>query len=215
VIFNGIEKDYLTVLRGRKRPVVTEMNPEISVPVLIQVKPGDSLEQLKEDISYWLYHEENKRLMFKDNLERYYMAKLLDIDIERTNNRLYGEGEIIFTCEDDPYRFGLHQQIPVTADPSTHQITGQTETPWTIEVTFDESASQFELEAGDLYLLLNYEFIAGDILTINYTGREVWLRDVDLRMSVALASNFVELQPGEVEVSASHDCVLKYDERYY
>ncbi|MEK4922029.1 distal tail protein Dit [Cytobacillus sp. FSL R5-0569] len=95
-------------------------------------------------------------------------------------------------------------------------ITGQTETPWVIEVDFAQATSSFKLESNvGLYILLNYEFVAGDRLVISFDGRKVFLNGKDLRSAVSMSSNYVLLQPGEVILKASHDCDLIYDERFY
>ncbi|MEN2468015.1 phage tail family protein, partial [Ornithinibacillus sp. JPR2-1] len=75
---------------------------------------------------------------------------------------------------------------------------------------------RFTLESSNgLYILLNYNFIAGDMLEIDYVGRKVYLNGNDLRSAVSMSSHFVELEPGQMEIVASHVCTLIYDERYY
>lgn len=99
---------------------------------------------------------------------------------------------------------------------ATHIISTQGETPWSINVVFSEATNKFEFTASNgLYLLLNYTFVAGDRLQIDYVGRKVFLNGNDLRPTVSMSSNYVLLQPGEVTLKASHDCDLIYDERYY
>ncbi|MEK5425370.1 distal tail protein Dit [Cytobacillus sp. FSL R7-0680] len=108
------------------------------------------------------------------------------------------------------------KRLSINSTDTQFIVTGQTETPWTIEVDFTQATSSFKVESNvGLYLLLNYEFIPGDRLLISFDGRKVFLNGNDLRSAVSMSSNYVLLQPGEITLKASHDCDLVYDERYY
>ncbi|MFP3441801.1 hypothetical protein R0K18_29120, partial [Pantoea sp. SIMBA_133] len=49
------------------------------------------------------------------------------------------------------YKTGATQSINATTTATNHTITGQTETPWTIEVNFTADTNRFEFWAGDVY----------------------------------------------------------------
>lgn len=230
MIFNDIKKDYLRVNMELFRPPTppieyqTSQRPKggervrkrrftgLELPVPITIKSDQRIETLKEDMSNWLVHDEAKKLIFTDTPNRYYLAYYQGMELRELPH--YAKGTLMFYLP-VAYRFGLGQSINVTTIATNHTITGLTETPWTIEVNFTADTNRFELWAGDIYLQLNYEFIAGDKLVIEYTGRKVTLNGNDLRKSVSMSSNFAELEPGFVEFRASHACTVKYDERYY
>lgn len=124
-----------------------------------------------------------------------------------------GEFDLLLTMYDP--LFGLEKTITLTTSNQTHQITGQAETPWSLEITFTTNTNRFEAWFGDNYLQLNHTFVAGDKLLIDYVGRKVLLNGNDMRRTVSMSSNFAELDVGNVVVRATHSAVLKYDERYY
>src|SRR5690625_2263388 len=94
VIFNGIEKGYISVLRGRVRPFFAPLQRDyrgidnlvstdrgirvLSVPIGIKYNKRSELERLKEDIAGWLVHERPKPLEFKDDPDRFYYAVVDD-----------------------------------------------------------------------------------------------------------------------------------------
>lgn len=124
--FNGIRKEYLTVLKGRKRPtfapierVITRIPKRpggyingnvtdirtIEVPVLIKTESVSHLQKLKEDLAAWLIQEEPKVLTFDDESDRVYYALISgEIDIEELVK--LGTGTLTFICP-DPYKYGL------------------------------------------------------------------------------------------------------------
>lgn len=155
-----------------------------------------------------------KRLEFTDE-DAYFIATLSDASIpDEDSNSLVCT--MTFTCADSAKRMN-EKVIEVGTSESTHTITGQDETPWEVNLTFSQAADEFELETDQgIYILLGFDFIEGDRLTIKYEGREVWLNDdMDLRHSIRLASNYELLNPGELKIRASHACQLSYEERLY
>ncbi|MEN2467938.1 distal tail protein Dit, partial [Ornithinibacillus sp. JPR2-1] len=120
-----------------------------------------------------------KRLEFTDE-RKYFIATLQrgEIPDEETNSIV---GKLYFLCTDSAKR-GQTKQLPITTEVTSHVITGQTETPWKVRVNFTVPQSRFTLESSNgLYILLNYNFIAGDMLEIDYVGRKVYLNGNDLR----------------------------------
>lgn len=184
---------------------------EIRVNFLIEDKTNEGFRERFNRLNGYLLGGK-KKLEFTDE-NAYFIATLQSADIpDEDSNSL--QGTLLFVCTDPAKRMN-EEQIPVTTTSKQHVVTGQTETPWTVEVTFTESANRFELWAGKNYVQLNYEFIEGDKLIVEYTGRKVTLNGNDLRKSVSMSSHFEELKPGKNEFKASHKAVLKYDERYY
>lgn len=184
----------------------------ITQPIGYVFKDDSQSLAIKDSLAEWLVTKDIAPLTFSDEPGRTYWC-IVEGSIDDLSRFAYTRrGTIRFLCF---YTTGESKNITVTPTPQQHEITGQTETPWEIEVNFTEPASRFELWAGDIYFQLNYDFIAGDKLTVSYEGRQVWLRDMDLRKVVSMSSHFEELKPGTVNVRATHECVLKYDEMYY
>ncbi|GGP13578.1 distal tail protein Dit [Oceanobacillus neutriphilus] len=188
---------------------------EVSIPITLYKEKGETWDDVIEELTSVLYTEEFVRISFSHgNHSRYYKAKVIALEItEEYYHNAYGNVVIAF---DDQRMFGEEKTIEVSTENTLHVITGQDKTPWEISLRFSENTDKFELTTNSgLYLLLGYEFIEGDSLTIKYEGREVLLNGRDLRHSIRLKSNFEYLYPGKVTVSASHNCEMKYDERYY
>lgn len=186
---------------------------EINQPITFKAMNNQEKMVRIRTLGDWLIYSDWKKLSFDDEPGQSYNAILNDVsNFVRVNNTFLFEGTLNFLAKET---LGAPKSINLTPVTQTHTITGQTETPWTAEVTFTESANRFELWAGENYVQLNYEFMEGDKLIVEYTGRKVTLNGNDLRKSVSMSSHFEELKPGNVSVRASHAAVLKYDERYY
>ena len=123
--FNGIRKDYVHMLRGRKRPPWptlarniltvpgrpggylqgTEIQPRIiEVPIVIKGQNISDLQKLKEDLASWLVTDEPKELVFDDEPDRTYYA-VVDETIDFDEIAYLGQGTVRFLCP-DPYKYG-------------------------------------------------------------------------------------------------------------
>ncbi len=230
MIFNGITKDYVRVLRGRDRPFwanrthnidernrvrKTSTDPRIiTVPILIMHDGFSDLQRKKEDIANWLVHDEVKTLKFIDDPNRHYHA-LVDGILDHEEASYWADGEITFVCP-MPFKLGETKPINLTTTNQTFNITGQVETPWTSRTVFTESASQFKIESSNgLNIILNYGFIKGHVLEIDYNTRDVFLKGNDLSVAIDLRTEWFELPVGNVVLKASHPTEVTYTERYY
>lgn len=230
--FKSIRKPYIYLLEGRRmasfsplqRNIVKAGNDfrikktdkgllEISQPIGYIVKDDADALRIKDEIAAWLVTKDWARLSFDNEPGRSYLAVVQNSidDFDRFVDQRSGTIQFIAKAT-----LGEEKTIPVTTTRTMHTITGQDNTPWIVEVTFTEATSIFELQASNgLYLLLQYEFIEGDRLTIKYEGREVLLNGNDLRRAVRLKTNYELLEPGMIGVSGSHACEIFYNERYY
>jgi predicted phage tail component-like protein len=135
--FNGERRDYLVVLKGRKRPPWAPVqrnilkvpglsggylqNTEIDVrvleiPILIKGDNLTHLQRVKEDLAAWLVTDEPRELIFDDDPTRTYYAVVDDtVDFEEIVK--FGKGTIKFICP-DPYVYGPEKtiEIPVIGD---------------------------------------------------------------------------------------------------
>lgn len=187
---------------------------EIKQPVGFLYKTDEEALQIKDDLSTWLYTEDWVPLEFDDEPGRVYMAIVQNtIDDLSSEEGVYKEGTIQFICL---YSYGKTYELTITEDFQSFTIFGQYKTPWTSRTTFAESAGQYTLEnnAGGK-IILNYDFVPGDILDIDYFKRKVTLNDINLAMAVSLQSQWFDLKPGEVQLKASHNTTLTYSERYF
>ena len=229
--FNGIRKPHIYLLEGRQKAPFAPISRNItstrkshrlkdskhellpiSQPIGYIASDDVRALEIKDELAEWLITKDVAPLQFDDEPGRTYWAVVQNSIDDLSRLAYTRQGTIQFLCF---YTTGATKSIEVTTTTAIHTVTGLTETPWTIEVNFTVDTSRFEFWAGDIYLQLNYEFVEGDKLTINYTGREVWLRDIDLRKAVSISSRFEELKPGTVSVRTSHAAKLIYDERYY
>lgn len=224
--FNGIEKDYVTVLRGRERPAwqMREQDRIVRVPIKIDhVVANDmftDLQRKKENMAQWLIHDDYKHLEFKDEPDRFYVARVED-EMSLEEFSYWAEGTIDFVCK-EKYSHERTITIDTTA---TETIKGHKSTPWKTKTVFSVNQTGYELQFNspgetDLReinkIVLNYNFIQGDVLEIDYSKRRVTLNGVDRsNILVILQSNYMQLPVGDVEFSASHETELFYNERYY
>lgn len=219
--FNGIEKPYITVLRGRSRPFfASEDGREITVPVLITHNGFSHYQKLKEEIAEWLVHDEPKRLEFADDPDRLYWAKTTNIEQGDEHPR-GSDATIHFKCDS---KYSQERKLTVTSK-LTHNIKGHKSTQWRTKTKFNTNQTGYELAfnspgktslRGINKIKLNYDFIQGDILEIDYSKRKVTVNRKDITNTlVILQSNFMELPIGEVNFSVSHPTEFYYHERYY
>ena len=126
--FNGIRKDFLVTLRGKRRPpwaplernlipVIgmagahvggTTIQPlPLEIPVLLESRDLEELKVLREELAEWLVTDEPKELIFDDEPNRIYYAMLdgsTDIDVMTR----VGVGMLNFICP-DPFRYSSHE----------------------------------------------------------------------------------------------------------
>lgn len=196
------------IVKKRIEPII------LPVPVSISNIGNKSLEQIKEELTDWLYYDEDKKLEFVYNPERYYMAQLYDIELEERHE--YARGYIYFICQ-DPFRFGADNNLSLTSTFSNFTIKGKVKTEWTSTTTFSGAASTFTLENNQGgKLLLEYAFKAGDVLKVERKRRRVTLNGVVLTAIVLIQTNWVDLmlKPGTVQFRATQPTTLTYTERY-
>ncbi len=168
LIFNNIEKEYLTVTRGRNRPAWAPVERDfitvqgmsgahlsyskrqirtITVPVFILADSFSDLQKVKEDMAEWLIHEEPKKLVFKDEPDRTYYA-LVDGNLDLDELVRWGAGEITFVCP-DPYKYGPEKTLTFPADIVKVENTGTAEADPIFEMTAKKKATFAMISNGD------------------------------------------------------------------
>src|SRR5699024_4628245 len=222
MIFNGIEKEYVAVLRDRKRPFCEKDNERIvEVPILIKHNGFSDYQKLKEDTAEWLIHEKAKELIFKDDDDRRYFAKVDDI-VENEDYHTMSFATVTFICHS---KYSLEKTISIKPTSRNETIKGHKSTSWKTKTKFTKNQKGYELQfnspdktnLSDMCIIkLNDDFIEGDILEIDYSKRKITLNGIDRsNILIMLQSNYTELPIGTVELKANHETELFYSERYY
>lgn len=230
MIFNGETRDYFVVIKGIDLPIATSKTNEvnnhkrlkrsilepriITVPFLIKYKNYTDLQRKKEDLSKWLIHSEVKKLEFKDDETRHYLA-LVNGNIELEENLNWATGEIEFICPDG-FKHGKHKSLILTPTEESHEITGQLPTHWKSRTTFTAPRSSFEIESPGGKIKLTYNFVKGDVLEIDSYSRTIKLNNsIDLDVGLSLNSRWFVLKPNYMTLRANHETTVHYTEKYY
>lgn len=228
MIFNGETKDFIKVLRGRERPLWASRDREIddfqrlrktkvetreiNVPILILHDGFTDLQSKKEELAEWLVSEEPKRLEFTDEPNRYYMAVVEGL-AEHEEFPYWAEAEINFLCP-IPYKFGKERDFTVSSS-KYKLIEGQLPVAWETFTEFTEDADEYELEIGDLNIILDFGFRKYDELKIDYVNRSVTLNGDDIITALDIRSVWKQLPPKNVKTKATEETKVTYTERYY
>jgi predicted phage tail component-like protein len=170
MMFNGIRKDYLLVLRGRKRPAFapvtrsfltmpnragaylqgTQTNVRvIEVPVAIKANATMTLQAMKEDLATWLISDKPERLIFDDEQNRIYYA-VVDGNLDFEELVRIGNGTITFICP-DPYKYSLAPKgISFSGAGTANTINnGTVETYPIIKATITNAITFLSASSGD------------------------------------------------------------------
>ncbi|PEN84189.1 phage tail protein [Bacillus cereus] len=195
--FNNIQKDYIQMLVGRKRPSWAPvkrnlvkvphrpgaffMNTEtqerrIDVPIAIKAKKDMAdLQKIKEDLAEWLFTEQPTELIFDDELDRTYLA-LIDgsVDLEELVNR--GKGIITFVCP-MPYKLGPTKTVEFEMDGrgliANVQNKGTVHSEPIIEIEVANPSTFLDVWNKDEYLRIGYPLQA-DQLPVERKQRVMW-----------------------------------------
>lgn len=126
-----------------------------------------SLENLRlklRDVAAWLYTTERQALIFDDEPDIAYLAKLEGaIDLEQ--GVATGQFELVFRCE--PLAYGTEQQASFVNDTVTVANPGTFEALPTFTVTFTVAAAEWKVTLGSKYVRVVRGFQGGDLLEIN------------------------------------------------
>jgi predicted phage tail component-like protein len=172
--FNKQRRDYLTVLRGRKRPTWAPVKRNIltvpnrpggyhkstdvdirtlEVPVRIKAENIADLQKMKEDLADWLVTESVEELTFDDEPDRSYFAMIDgELDLDELVNR--GKGTLTFICP-DPYKYGKTkvQRSVIQSDGTASLVArneGSVEALPTFEIQVDGDYTNIDISNGDL-----------------------------------------------------------------
>lgn len=172
--FNGVKKDYVVTLRGKRRPPWaplerkyvyvpgmpgahpdgTEVQPRpLDIPILIESKNLTDLQKLKEDLADWLVTDEPKELIFDDEPDRVYYAQV-DGEFNVEEIISVGAGVLYFKCP-DPFKYGpLQTPPPFTSfiSPIVLHNEGSVEAKPNIKIKLKQSTTYLDIISDEDYM---------------------------------------------------------------
>ncbi|MCA1183494.1 distal tail protein Dit [Bacillus licheniformis] len=239
--FNGITKHFVHATVETQRPIWapverelieipgrpgaffrnTKVKPRI-IPVGIIIKGVADLQKAKEEVAEWLITDKPAPLILPDEPDRTYYA-MIDGEGQLSEIFKFGKGTVNFVCP-DPYKYGAEQSFSIgeAADPVGHvQSNGTAPTYPIIECTFTQAADKYEVQLlnDDLsvkaFVLLNFDFIAGDKLVLDFANRAATLNGEDKKTAYHITSDFFKIPPKkDTPISATQPSTLKFTDKY-
>lgn len=161
--FNGIRKDYVTVLRKERppwatvqrmieqvpgrpggHPTSTNVQPrQIRATLLLESDNFQELQKMKEDLADWLVTEEPKELIFDDEPDRVYYAMVGEDMIFEEIIRV-GVIQVLFVCP-DPHKYGIEDREHNFVNASNIIVDGGVDTEPIIDVTLKEDTTYLSI----------------------------------------------------------------------
>lgn len=179
--FNGIKKDYVTTLRGKRRPAwaplkrnllsvegmagahveSTDIQPRpINVPIVIESTNLIELQKMKEELADWLVTDEAKELIFDDEPDRVYFA-MVDGDFDPEEIVKVGYGVINFICP-DPYKYGSENSTDGVSS-ATFNVSGTVNSDPIIQCQVNEDTTFLSIGNGSDVNLVGIMTDVGDV----------------------------------------------------
>ncbi|MGJ9384250.1 distal tail protein Dit [Salipaludibacillus sp. CF4.18] len=167
--FNGVEKPWLFIKKGKERPPFAPINRNtittpglkgayinssqtdvlrLSIPILI-VRGDRDMEQIEEELASWLVTDEPAPLIYSDRSNKTYYA-VFDGAINDFEDLVdSGEGTLHFICP-DPHKYGQEQgPYHFQGDAITIHNEGTAEVDSVITATAKESVTSFMIAKGE------------------------------------------------------------------
>ena len=236
--FNGIHSNtYEVVVKSKNRQILPATNdvyleipgragsyliPREVKDRTIEVECAlvrDSLEELRmamRDISAWLNTRSKVQLIFDDEPDKYYLAKL-STQIDITQTYTLGQFTLIFRCE--PYAYSITPKTQnFIADSLT--ITNAGTAPFfpKFTATFTAPATELKIWFGNYYMRIVRNFIIGDVLVIDHAISKVTVNGLSTMVSLDLNSRFFSIGSGvnalNVTPPAKATTVITWRERW-
>lgn len=146
-------------------------------------------------ISDWFTTEERKQLIFDDEPDKYYMAKVDGaIDLEQIVSS--GQFDVTFRCE--PWAYAVTAKTAdFAADAVTIVNTGTVKCYPVFTATFTEATTELKIIKGTEYVRVVKNFIIGDVLVIDNAKGTVKLNGASVMTSLDWQNSiFFSLSPG-------------------
>lgn len=187
---------------------------EMAIPVVYSRRGSEKTwDEIKRELAEILYRNEPSKISFNHGDGKYYLAHVVAIEIAEEHEYV-AKGNIVI-AGDFSTMYGDDITLTFGDDAEYFTIEGQQPADWTALVEFDSPKSSYTLESDCGNIEINHEFIAGDILKIDYKTRAIRLNGEIIDVGLSLASEWFALAPGYAELSANHLTHLTYTSRYY
>lgn len=194
--------------KKRKKPV-----PLVVRVILVNETEG-ALRNRINALNSMLNTEKPASITFSDEPDFTYYGILSDVSegIEVKGNHI---ATLTFWRE-EAYKYKTAHNLTVGIEFDTHTIEGQAEAVWTSETTFTADQTNYIIENNEGgKITLNYNFIAGDVLEIDYKKRKITLNDASLAVALSFSSHWFALKPGLILLKASHETTISYTGRWF
>lgn len=212
--FNGISKSFFKILKEETRPISPEIKRSVFTnanrhgyrvgkmlfgarawqePFIIYSKDFEDLQKKKEEIAEWLIHQDAKELIFSDEADRVYLARIDGINPQE-ESAFYLKGIMTIICH-DPFKYAIvHEKITGLQIDNK----GKIETPCIINVNFTAAANEFRVRntTSNKEARIIWNFIRNDRLEIDMSRRKILING-HLRMtSFDFRSQMFSIMPG-------------------
>lgn len=189
------------------------------IEVDIEVK-SENRETKREDmriLAGLLFTREEEKLRFKDEPDKYYMAKL-DGNTNLEEFYIYGVTTLSFACG-DPIAYGQTIKHNIS-DETTIYISCTEEVSPVFKFNIDKATSSVKIlnQGNGKYVLINHNFNVGDKLEIIFNDKwKVRNNGIVIAEKVTISSDFFNLHPGENNIKIEPSTLtaeLEYIERW-
>lgn len=185
----------------------------IEVEIRLIEKNRSKVKEKARTVSRLLYTKEPKKLRFKEEPDKYYLA-ILDssTDLERF---LFTGFSILTFVALDPIAYGETKTIDISSNTTiinqgSYKTTGRI----TIEVTQSIGHIQVTQQNTGEYVYIEHDFVAGDEVIIDLDREYVTKNGYSIMKDVYLESDFFDIPVGEFELTSSVPATLEYVERW-
>ena len=212
--FNGITKSFFKILKDEARPISPEIKRSVfsnanrhgyrvgkmlfgartwQEPFIIYSRNFADLQKKKEELAEWLIYQEAKELIFSDEADRVYLARIEGITPQE-ESAFYLKGIMTITCH-DPFKYASGSER-ITGLQIENK--GNVDTPCSIHVNFTAAANEFRIRntTSNKETRIIWSFIRNDRLEIDMSRRKILING-NLRMTAFdFRSQMFSLTPG-------------------
>lgn len=185
------------------------------IDITIQIEQDDyeSFDKHKHLI-YTIFYTEEPFEIIRDIEPDKKLFALQEGDYDISNITL-NDGEFSLTLTMlDPLIYGQDINLVIGPTYNTFLINVKEKSPWFSQTVFNENATQYILEeAQGGKIIINYDFIPGDILEINSKTRKITLNGNLLNFALSIHSVWFYLK-GQMQLKANHVTTLTYTENF-
>lgn len=205
-----------TIIPGKPGIEFKKTNLEegyIYVDIRIRSLNKERLNELKRYLASILFTTELKKLRLPDESGVYYMAKLDGVtDIERVVT--HGDVTLTFLCP-DPLGYGESKTFNLTRDTTLRNL-GTYETAGVITAKITETIDHLEITLQNTgeFIYLGHDFVAGDIVKINFEEEMIYKNGYSIMKDLYLESDFFKLPVGEFRITSNVNATLEFVERW-